>query len=274
MRHTLFAAAVLSIAAGSAMADLTLQGSGGAGWQAFPGAMNNYANPARAFWDQDTMDGGPTANRNIGNYLNGTYTLPLPIGSDPTPNTTAAWWGNAAPAFAGTMDASERFVMTTPSTAVAATLHLEVAGYAGVNEMGWYDTTDSAGAETLHAIFVGADSAGATTMFTPAASFGLYLRSGGGNVFFSDSARNRTAGGSPLGMSDLGTQHFAVFANDLTPSAERYTIGIEDLPLGATGREVVGDYNDMVVTFSPVPAPGAAGVLALGGLLGARRRRR
>lgn len=268
---TLIAFTGLSIAATTASADLLVNGSGGAGWQAFPGALNNYANNARPFWDQDTQDrAGDITNRNIGNYISNTWTGPLPAGAVPSPNTQMSWWGKpAAPDFMSTMDNDVSFNITPPTSSLGSLMRLELAGRANVNELGWYDLGDAAGAETLNPIFTGPQGAGAVSSFSPSTTFGLYIKSNN-RYFFTQSARNR---GDGVGAADLTTQHFAIFAASLSDDAQSYLIGTEDLPRSGAGREIVGDYNDLVFTLSAIPTPGAAALLGLGGLVATRRRR-
>lgn len=252
--------------AAAAPAQLTVTGSAGAGWQAFPGTLNNYSVANRPYWNQDSKDSG---NRNIGNYLNGTYSGSLPAGSAPSPNITPVWWGlPSVTDYLATMDNALGFNFS--GLGVGATLRLEVAGFRDSNEIGWYNRADAVGGETLNPIFPGPISPVGTATFTPSASFGLYLKSSGGRVFFSDSARNR--GGAAV---DKATQHFAVFGASLVPGREQYYVGAEDLFRSEAGVEIVGDYNDVVFTLgvNAIPGPGAAVLAAAGGLLAGRRRR-
>ncbi|GJQ29475.1 MAG: hypothetical protein HBSAPP03_13590 [Phycisphaerae bacterium] len=275
-------AAVMAGLASQANAGIDVVGSTGAGWAAFPATLNNYSNAARPYWDQRSMDSG---NRNIGNYLNGSYTLPLPAGSAASPNITPVWWsGAASPIVAGgplNADPSVHFVTTGGATAIATTMLLEVAGYHNYNEIGWYNIADAVGSEVLHPIYTGSTAPSAAVLtFTPSPAWGLYIRShqgysgaGQGLLFFTESNRNRANGPAALAADDRLTQHFAIFGVDRTPGNERYTIGVEDLPLRSTSIECYGDYNDVVLTITAVPAPGAAALLGLGGVALLRRRR-
>jgi len=269
------AVASVVIAAGSASASLIVKGSAGGGWQSFPTALNDYTNAQRPYWDQDTMDrAGTITNRNIGNYLNNTWTGSLPGGSAVSPNITPNWWGNASiPDFNASMDNGIGFDLALPSNSIGAQLRLEVAGLSNTNELGWYLLSDTAGTETLNTIFSGPTSPVSVANFAPSASFGFYLKSGGGNVFFTESNRNRTASGTPLGTGDRNTQHFALFASSLISGSEEYYIGVEDLTLSSTGREAVGDYNDLVFRINAVPTPGSLALLGLGGIVAGRRKR-
>lgn len=275
MRRILACTLVAAVAP-SAFAGITISGSSGASWQAFPTSLNVYGTTPRPYWDQNTKDttgGGPT-NRNVGNYLNGTWTGALPAGAAPLPLSSPSWWGrDVAGGFEASQDLDVFFQMGGSGTTVASTLKLELAGHHALNEIGWYSLSDGPGAETLHAIFAGPDSAPTDVTFTPAAAFGLYIKTGGGQVFFTQASRNRTAAGQLLPVADLETQHFAIFAADLTPGAERYTIGVEDLPRSQAGVEVIGDYNDVIFTITAVPTPGAAAGLIAGLCVLGRRRR-
>lgn len=274
---------LLAAAASTASAGINVVGSPSSGWRAFPTQLNDYNNPDRPYWDQRSMDSG---NRNIGNYLNGSYAGALPSGAAPSPNITPQWWGSTASDLSVggqdfTGDPGMHFTLGAPSNSAASTMLLEVAGNSAYNEIGWYNSADAAGAETLHPIYTGGNAPGAAASFSPSADFGLYIRSfrdypgaNQGLLFFTDTLRNRANGPSSLAPSDLEVQHFAVFAASLTPNAERYVIGVEDLPLRSTGIECFGDYNDVVLTIQAVPTPGTVALLGSGGLLAARRRRR
>lgn len=257
----------VAVSSTSALAALSLVGSAGAGWQAFPGALNNYADPFRPYWDQRSLDGG---NRNVGNYLNGSYTLPLPGGAAGSPNITPPWWGRTSNTnYNATMDNSVHFNRANPTTGVGTTLRLEVAGNSGINEIGWYDINDAAGSEVLHSVYSGGDSPVTSVTFSTSANFGLFLKSGN-LIFFSESIRNR---GGVMTVADRGVQHFAFFGADLTANAEKYFVGVEDLPLSGAGVEEVGDYNDLVFTLEAVPTPGTTSLIAIGAVFAMRRRR-
>ncbi len=255
---------VLTGLSGTATAGLLVSGSPGAGWQAFPGGVNSYSNATRPYWDQPSRDGG---TRNIGNYLNGTYSGSQPSASAGSPLITPPWWGHTSTTdYAATMDTSLGFTVTGPGQ-VGSSLLMEVAGRANQNEIGWFNRNDAVGAETLHVIFAGPTSPVTSMIFTPSASFGLYLKSGN-NVFFSESHRNR--GGTAL---DRATQHFAVFASSLVSGSETYHIGAEDLLRSETGIENVGDYNDVVFSLTAIPTPGTSALALIGLALTASRRR-
>ncbi len=278
MRCVAFAVAatgVIAIASGGASAALVIKGTSGGSWQAFPSSLNDYSNPNRAYWDQDTKDrAGAITNRNIGNYMNGTWTGALPGGAAASPMISPSWWGKAStPDFLSSMDTGIGFDLSAPSDHVAGQLRMEVAGYAPANEIGWYSLADAMGGETLHTIFSGPMSPIVTSDFVPTGEFGLYIKTGGGHVFFTESGRNRKANGDSIAAVDRATQHFSIFASNLTPGNEEYYVGVEDLTRGEAGVECIGDYNDMVFRISAVPTPGAMALLAMGGIMAGRRKR-
>jgi hypothetical protein len=154
------------------------------------------------------------------------------------------------------------FVISAAGGSVMANLRLEVAGYAAINALYWYDP--AVGTGTLHPIFAGSDSAGAAMGFSPTSSFGLCLKSGDGNLYCTQSSNN------PQG--ETGHQHFALFQNN-----GRLIVGIEDLPIRNSGMEGGGDYNDMILTLTFVPEPSTLGMVGIGiaaALFWAHRRRR
>lgn len=211
------------------------------------------------------MDG---VNRNIGYYLVNAPTAPLAGAPGALP-----FWGNAYNSVSdsgGTADPSFFFQRTAPSSAVS--LQLEIAGVSNVNQFGWYDITDSS---ILHPLFLGPDSAPASTVFSPSPQYGFYLKTSGDNTYYTQSSLNSS------GESDH--QHFVAFQESAISGKEIYWLGIEDLSVAGLGQEGnIGDYNDMVIRLSAlsppneIPEPSTA-VLILGSALlfiGWRPRRR
>lgn len=283
--RTLVCCAALGAAAAAASANSvvgTTLGSNVPGWRAFPGSLNNYDNPNRPYWDQRSLDG---SNKNIGNYVNGSYVPPAP--NVPGPGTPLPWWGYSSLANnvvqpLSNEDSSWYFsgANSLPNQQQSSLL-CEVASLRNFNEVGWYNTADAPGHETLHVIYRGGDNPLFNTAFTPTGNWGLYLRSwknfgedsGKGLYYFSQAGRNRATGFTESSVPEMthNRQHFALFALDLTPGREAYLVGSEDLPGNTT--ECGGDYNDVVFKLRTVPEPASLLLLAGGALLSALRRR-
>ncbi len=211
------------------------------------------------------MDG---SKQNVGYYLSGASTVPLPGAPGVLP-----YWGNAFTSnndSGGTADLNFFFQRDSASSS-SAILKLEVAGRSNVNEFGWYDINNSS---TLNPLLGGAAVAPTTNNFSPTADYGFYLKSGSAGLYFTQSSLNSG--------DDTAHQHFAVFRDFSVAGTETYWIGVEDLPAnGFAGNENnVGDYNDMLIRISvsdvtAVPEPSTA-MLVLGGsllIVGFSRRR-
>jgi Domain of unknown function (DUF4114)/PEP-CTERM motif len=245
----------------AAFAD-TISRTAGAAFQSWVGT--NLNQNGKLYWDNTSLDG---TNKNVGFFLVNAPTAPLAGAPGALP-----YWGNTFNSVTdsgGTPDLNFTFQRTDASS--LASLKLEVAHNANINEFGWYNTTDPS---VLHPIFLGPDSAPSSDAFSPSAQYGLYLK-GADGTYFSQSSLN------PSG--DTSHQHFAIFQESSTTGAESYWIGIEDLGVSGLGgaENGVGDYNDMVVRISAlaqpaIPEPSTV-VLVLGGcllLLVLRKRRR
>jgi hypothetical protein len=225
----------------SASATTNVIGSPGAWWQAWS-APNEDGNP---YWDNVSNDG---SKKNIGYFLSKTGGF----SSHPaSPAITPEWWGYNG----GSADLNFHFNSNLPQ---AVKLVIEVAGYANINELGWYDVNNpSVGG----VIFPGPAGAGATAVFIPSSNdFGLYIKTAGGVKYYTQSSLN------PLAEQDH--QHFAVFKE--APGV--YWIGVEDKPKN-TGEGFGGDYNDMVIRMAVVPEPATMSLFALGLLPLLRRRK-
>ncbi|GIV16226.1 MAG: hypothetical protein KatS3mg022_1661 [Armatimonadota bacterium] len=224
----------------SAGATTNVVGSAGAGWQAWS-APNQDGNP---YWDNTSQDGN---QKNIGYFLSKTGAF----SSHPaSPNITPPWWGYGD----GSADLNFHF---NSNLSQAVKLYIEVAGYANINELGWYDVSNpSVGG----VIFPGPAGAGSTTVFSPSTNFGLYIKTAGGKKYYTQSMLN-------VG-SEQQHQHFALFQE--APSV--YWIGIEDKPANS-GEGFGGDYNDMVIRMAVVPEPATMSLFALGLLPLLRRRK-
>ncbi len=138
----------------------------------------------------------------------------------------------------------------------------EIAGYAGSNTLGWYNTTNISEAGE---IFAGANKRGdkATNLFNAVKIFGFYFDPNG-NI------NNRM-----YSQHDLNTdQDYQLTIWQVNDSSE-YILGWEDLDLhGRSDR----DYQDMVVKVNVAPVPEPATMFLVGtglaGLAGLRLARK
>ena len=239
----------------------TISGTAGAAFQSLAGT--NLNQNGKPYWDNTSIDG---SNKNVGFFLVNAPTAPLADAPGALP-----YWGNAFDSVTDSGGAADmNFTFQKTASFSIASLQLEVAQNANINEFGWYNTANPS---VLNPIFLGPDSASASNSFTPSAQYGFYLK-GAGGIYYTQSALN------PSG--DTNHQHFAVFQESSATGAEVYWIGIEDLSVsGLNGAEgTKGDYNDMLVRISAavvpaVPEPSTV-MLVLGSsllMLGLRRSR-
>ncbi|MGQ9737233.1 MAG: PEP-CTERM sorting domain-containing protein [Armatimonadota bacterium] len=213
---------------------------GAGSWQAWS-APNEDGTP---YWDNNSLDGN---KKNIGYFLSGTGGF---TGHPASPNITPEWWGNAG----GSADLNFYF---NSLLSQAVTLKIEVAGNSNINELWWYEVGNPSNGGL---IFPGPAGAGSVAVFTPTPNFGLYIKTAGGKIYYTQSALN------PGG--ETAHQHFALFKE--APGI--YWIGTEDKPAN-TGEGVNGDYNDMVIRMAVVPEPATMSLFALGLLPLLRRRK-
>jgi hypothetical protein len=135
----LFGAALLFASAANAT---SISGSSGAGWQLW--TLTNLNENGTPYWDNHSSDGD---KKNVGYCLTGTGNCGM---APPNPGTIP-YWGKAS----GAYDPS--FYWISSGSRELASMRIEIAGLAGSNEFGWYDTTKptictrSSGAQTRRA---------------------------------------------------------------------------------------------------------------------------
>jgi len=212
----------------SAFADVPI-GSAGAGWQSWTASTvtTNYGS-GTPYWNGNSSDGN---DKNVGNCLLAASYCGLATAPGNIP-----YWGNSD----GSADTSLYFQGTGSQNNAA--LEIEIAGNAGINEFGWYQV--GVADPTLHVLFNGPASAGATAIFTPTADYGFWF-SGNGTTYYTQSGLNATG-------SDPNLQHFALFNG----GSGAYWLGMEDLNFGKSDSQGSDkDYQDMIVKVQTVSTP-------------------
>lgn len=246
LEWTGISAVLLLVSVVASAATLPLPAAGN-DWQDIAGFVPNHSGVP--YLDHGTWDGSPPGN--IWTVLNDRVGIP---------NSRLQFWGTAG----GGPDGNLAFGLGGQSLNV--TLHFEFAGNKNVNEFGWFAPDlggDGFQSSDLHPLFAGSAASGASVYTQVPDVFGLYLRNtNNGDVFLS------LAGLSPI---DQFAQHFSVFRDASAPTT--LWLGVEDLRL----RPGDQDFNDMVVSLTPVPEPGTlllvgSGLLAGAGLARGRRR--
>jgi hypothetical protein len=236
----LFAALLVVLAGGFPAAAGTIVATtcGSCGFQTWSAAdLNENGSP---YFDNKSGDG---LRENIGYWL--TDTGGIDAGDDAlSPAQAINYFGTAS----GDPALDYYFTASPAGASYDGQIKVEIAGFAGSNRFGWYVPGDP---DSRTQIFGGSANQGDTFSFTlPAgqSDFGFYLRSGDNKYFYTESSLN---------AAGYQFQHFALFSN----GGDSFWLGIEDAKLVEetlfkNGKKRIGDFNDMVVSFSEVPRDG------------------
>jgi hypothetical protein len=264
----------------------------------------NTNSTSSAYWNNTSTD-STTQCANIGCYMVGSSyfngsDLSHPLGL-----------GMSNPVYLGNNDgtAVTDFNFANAGATDPVTLIASIAGFQGSNVMGWYDSgltpsqltaangPGTGAAQRWGVIETPASAIGSTTTFTPTANFGLWFlpqlpdcvgvsncspttaQIVNGFTTDGDFTQSSQDTDNRAGLSQVGMQHFAVFATSAVAGGSvpaDFWVGAEDSPLphSSNSASADGDYNDMIVHLQIVPEPGYYLVLSLGlvGLGVARRR--
>lgn len=250
MRKTCLVALLLVVAIAPAMADNLVPSSSLYGWRTWSASsVNSNGTP---YWDGNSWDG---ANKNIGNCLlgNGGCTTQLA----PAPGAIP-YWGSS------TGGADPNFFFNHPSGGPnVASLKVEIAGNANINQFGWFAFDRNSGVVLSSTVlFNGAAGGGASATFSPTLDYGFYFVGSNGQKYYTLSSKN---------TQDANQQHFAVFDG----GSGVYYMGIEDLNFGSSDK----DFNDMIIrvsTATDTPEPATMVLLSTGmaGIAAWRKRRK
>jgi len=244
----------------SASAVTSVVGTAGCAWQDW--ASTDLNRNVLPYFDGPSSD--PGGFQGVGYWMTDTgYFSSHPLAAT-GPGVAYDYWGTST----GGYDQNFYF-QAIPASQTVAAIQIEIAGFAGSNVFGWYDTTTM----TRNLLFDGADnSTSRAATFTPSTNYGFYLsvQEGGKTyTYYTQSSKNMNDTNSkPV---DIALQHFVAF-QDLGNSV--YYLGMEDLK--GLGDK---DYNDMVVKVSvrdshPVPEPSTLLLVGSGlvGLVAFRKR--
>jgi len=119
------------------------------------------------FWDNGSTDG--SGGYNVGYFMTGTGVFGSNLNSPKFAVADLQYWGVGSSA--------DNSFMLFSTGSDSATMLLEVAAWAGQNQLYWFN---QATPSTLNLLFAGSATAGAMANFAPNGNFGLLLNSPGG----------------------------------------------------------------------------------------------